>query len=225
MNGRAYSTFRPAPKHLYKHVLPVRYIVEDNPIRFKFDDRIEYTVSCYSLTKEGQPESYETQMTTYQIVHNPTVAPYKILRAHWKENGFYDMAFRSVVNGVFQRKFYKIRSDVMSDSLGRIFVYDPIDQTWKFKKLNRVTRDSTTTIKGLQLKSYYWPGIAGFPEGTQLSILDTPSIEIHHTDENTFEFDPKALAPVPASLHHDFIHYTSHRIRYKHWLDGGFKGW
>ena len=70
MNGRAFTTFHPAPKHLYKHVLPVRYIVEDNPIRFKFDDRIEYTVSCYSLTKEGQPESYETQMTTYHKIHS-----------------------------------------------------------------------------------------------------------------------------------------------------------
>lgn len=225
MNGRVYSVFNPAPKYLYKRVLPIRYIVEDDINRFVFDNQRQYTVSCYDIDPNGFGKSLTAKMTTYQIVHDPSVAPYKILRGHWRERGYDDMARRAILVDGYQVKFYKIRSDVMADNLGRIFVFDGIKQVWKFKQLNRTYRDSTTNIRGLKLKSYYWPGIAGFPEGIQLKILDTPSIEIHHTDENTFEFDPKSLAPVSSSLHHDFIHYTSHAVLYRNWLEGGFRGW
>lgn len=225
MNSPAskWSPVNPRPLHTYQHTLYARNETTTDFSRFTFDTIRKFTAyEVFQIWdwKDGEkfPEleaedirylNKERCVTSKDVFENPQILPITpilslpVLR---RDRRFTELC--SVHCGGIRQKMYRINDTTICDAYGRVFILNR-SGFWVWKPLNLgADHRGVTTIGGISKPSYYWPGVAGYNPDVQAKIFDTPSIEIHHTTENTFIFAPSMLAPMPASLHRDFVHYT-----------------
>lgn len=218
-----FSSSRPRSFDTYAERIPTRTEWTSDFTRFTFDTRTKFCAFEVDFTewdyeKEARPTKWfvrylnkEKTVNSAQVFNNPKILPFApslSSRLLEKDRRFSELC--SIHGDIFPfQRMYRINDRIACDAFGRVFIRNE-SGFWVWKPLN-LGRDhrGTTTIGGISKPSYYWPGIAGFDPAIQARIFDTPSIEIHHTTENTLVFAPSHLAPMPAALHRDYVHYSS----------------
>lgn len=232
MSSRVYTSSRPRPYRDYADRVEIRTFYTNYTHRFEFDSTDKWQVIV--VEEEWDLEKGPTYvpkvlkpmagLSSKEVFQRTEVLPYNKgisvsqLQKHprFQEVGVIHTTpfFQSG-----QRRIYRITDTVICDEYGRVFKYQDKTETWRWIPLNLgADHRATTTIDGLSLPNYYWTGIAGYSPDRQVRILDTPSIEIHHTTENTLLLSPFFLAPIPASLHRDYVHYTSRYGKYAYYF-------
>lgn len=211
-----FTSTNPRPFSHYYREAPTRYIYTEDISRFNFnsEDYLD-VIEVFKDNKQTYVPRYRTgrtRVSSEEIFKNTKILPYTRglpRRTNWRIDRKFQEAGHFHSQPVFpRRRIYRITDTLICDEYGRCFVYKA--KCWHFRPLNLGTdHRATTTIDGMEFPSYYWPGLAGLRPDVQSRIADTPSIEIHHTTENTYIFSPSLLAPLPAWLHRDFVHYTS----------------
>lgn len=228
-----WSPVNPRPYSHYASKLYSRTEFTTNFSRFNFDTSKRFVAfEVYTKWRKvswieeetGQkkriyePEDYGVKylnkgacVTSEEVFKNPKILPFSSgisLDDLQKDRRFDDLC--AVHHDSFaERRMYRINDTTACDNYGRVFILNRAG-FWVWKPLNLGDDNrGITTIGGISKPSYYWPGIAGYDPQVQTIIFDTPSIEIHHTTENTLVFAPSRLAPMPAALHRDYVHYSS----------------
>lgn len=231
-----YSPIRPRPLRDYRDKLYVRFHFTTDFSGFDFDTSTLYTafeVFTVYEWEEGQkhpePKDYDVRylnkercVTSAQVFKNPQILPFSsgISLANLRRDRRFDelcAVHHDVTTS--SKRMYRINDTTACDSYGRVFIRNNSGK-WFWKPLNLGGDNrGTTTIGGISKPSYHWTGIAGYDPEVQARIFDTPSIEIHHTTENTLVFAPSHLAPMPAALHRDYVHYSPRYSVFRRFFD------
>lgn len=215
-----YSPTNPRPLSQYESILPIRYFYTTDTRGFHFCDKDSFEAATFRTVYSKKGKTYlpvylrdRSRVSSKEVFYGTSIFPFsRDFRRHPLSN---DEKFQELCevhnHNIFpgQRRIYRITDSTICDEYGRVFGYDERTGLWKWIPLNLgADNRGSTQIEGLRLKSYTWPALAGLKSSIQIEILAVPSNVIHHTTENTLIFAPTYLAPVSASFHANFIHFS-----------------
>lgn len=166
---------------------------------------------CLRLCRSMRGNTYyeSVQRSSASVFANPLILPYAIGTGD-------DALSRDSIADIYSAYAIKVGivrttgaimpvcGDIYIDDLGRFYQCDNSGRLRFlpsfFKMTERETRPSKT-INKRTLPIYWWSALAGYEPEVQAAIVNSWEYDVHHMEENHFDFRPDHYAIIPSSIH------------------------